>query len=62
MSIDPDKFSELTNALQHALLLAGERATAARVAAAESDQLYNAVSRAAEAARQLRINRQKGGA
>jgi coenzyme F420-reducing hydrogenase delta subunit len=56
MAIDPDVFSNLTNALQTALLIAGERATAARVAAAEGDRLYNEIARAAEAVRQLRPN------
>ncbi len=58
-TIDPDKFSDLTNALQQALLLAGQRATVARAETAEADQLYNAVSRAAEVARQLRANAAK---
>jgi hypothetical protein len=54
MAIDPDRFSDLANGLQEALLLAGERATAARVAASDGDRLYNAIARAVEAARQLR--------
>jgi len=60
MTIDSEKFaqafSDLTNALQHALFLAGQRATAARAETAESDQLYATVARAVEAARQLRTN------
>ena len=56
MTIDPAIFSALTNALQQAVLLAGQRATAARVDTAEAEQLYTAVSRAAEAARQLRAD------
>lgn len=54
MAIDPEIFSALTNALQQAVLLAGRRAIDARADTAEADQLYAAVSRAAEAARQLR--------
>jgi hypothetical protein len=53
-TINPDVFSELTNALQGALLLAGRRATEARAAAGDMDALYNAVSRASSAAHQLR--------
>jgi len=49
-----EQFSELTNALQTALFLAGQRATAARAETAESDQLFSAIARATEAARQLR--------
>ena len=60
MPIDPkqfaEQFSELSNALQTALFLAGQRATAARAETAESDQLYATVARAVEAARQLRPN------
>lgn len=48
-------FSDLTNALQSALALAAERATAVRAETAAADQLYASVARAAEAARQLRI-------
>ena len=47
-------FSDLTNALQTAIALAAERATVARSEAAETDRLYAAITRAAEAARQLR--------
>ncbi len=54
MTIDPEKYSELTNALQAALLLAAERATTVRAETAAADQLYASVSRAVEAARQLR--------
>ena len=58
MTNDPERFaqafSDLTNALQQAALLAGQRATAARVATAESDQLHAAISRAVDAAHQLR--------
>ncbi len=67
MTIDPkqfaEHFSELTNALQAALFLAGQRATAARTETAECDQLYATVARAVEAARQLRAagTDQKGG-
>lgn len=56
MPIDPEVYSELTNALQAASLLAGQRVVAARAEAAEADQLFTAVSRAVEAARQLRPN------
>jgi hypothetical protein len=63
--IDPDTFSELTNALQQAVLLAGRRAVDARAETADADQLYGAVSRAVDAARQLRDGadngREKGG-
>ncbi len=68
MTIDPEQFaehfSELTNALQTALFLAGQRATAARAETAECDQLFSAVARATEAARQLRAAgaNEKGGA
>ena len=48
--------SDLSNSLQVAVVLAGQRATAARADTAESDQLFAAVSRAAEAAHQLRSN------
>lgn len=51
-----EQFSALTNALQSALFLAGQRAAAAREATAESDQLYRAVGDAVEAARRLRPN------
>jgi hypothetical protein len=59
MAINPDKFSDLTNALQDAVLLAGRRAVDARAETAEADTLYAAVSRAVEAARQLRIDADK---
>ena len=58
-SIDPEKFSKLTNALQQAVLLAGRRAVDARAETSEADQLYAALSRAVEAARQLRFNGEK---
>jgi hypothetical protein len=55
---DPRKFgqafSDLTNSLQRALHLAAERATAVRAETAAVDELYASVSRAVEAARQLR--------
>ncbi len=54
MPIDPEKFSELTNALQAAMLLARQRAVDVRTDAAAADQLYAAVARAVEAARELR--------
>jgi hypothetical protein len=68
--IDLDRFAEhfstLSNALQDAVLLAGRRAMDARAETAEADQLYAAVSRAVEAARQLRVGADtddaKGGA
>lgn len=56
MAIDPEQFSELTNALQQAALLARQRVVDTRAETAEADQLYEAVSRAGEAARQLRSN------
>lgn len=63
MTIDSEKFaqafSDLTNALQAALGLAAERATAARAETAATDQLYASVATAVEAARQLRAA-QKG--
>jgi hypothetical protein len=49
-----DPFSELTNSLQAAMLLARQRAVDARTDMAAADQLYVAVARAVEAARQLR--------
>lgn len=54
MTIDPEKFSELTNALQAAVLLAGRLTVDAQAETAEANQLYAAVARAVEAARQLR--------
>jgi hypothetical protein len=58
MTIDSEKFaqafSDLTNSLQTALHLAADRATAVRAETAAADQLYASVSRAVEAARQLR--------
>ena len=68
--LDPDRFAEhfsaLSNALQDAVLLAGRRTVDAHAETAEADQLYAAVSRAVEAARQLRVSadngRDKGGA
>ncbi len=65
MTIDPEKFTEafsdLTNALQSALALAAERATAVRAETAAADQLYATVARAVEAARQLRTVGEAGG-
>ncbi len=49
-----ERFSALMNALQRAALLAGKRATDIRMAAAESDDLYRAVSDAVTAANTLR--------
>jgi len=56
MAIDPEQFSELTNALQLAALMARQRVVDAHAQSAEADQLFTAVSRAVEAARQLRSN------
>jgi hypothetical protein len=60
MTIDSEKFaqafSDLTNALQSALALAADRATAVRAETAAADQLYASVARAVEAARLLRPN------
>jgi capsular polysaccharide biosynthesis protein len=56
MAIDPERFSELTNALQAAAVLARERVILARGDSASADQLFDAVSRAVDAARQLRTN------
>lgn len=53
MAIDPEQFSELSNALQSALLLAGARTTAPQAEGA--DQLYRAISRAVTATRRLRV-------
>jgi hypothetical protein len=67
MTIDSEKFqqafSDLTNALQSALALAAERATAARTETVATDRLYASVATAVEAARQLRTAGadQKGG-
>jgi len=52
--IDPDTFSELTNALQQAALLSQQRAVAARTASVDADQLDAAIRRAVDAAQQLR--------
>lgn len=60
MAIDPEKFSDLTNALQQAVLLASRWAVDARAETTYADELYAAVSRAVEAARQLRANGEKG--
>lgn len=68
--LDPDQFAEhfsaLSNALQDAVLRAGQRTVDARAETAEADQLYAAVSRAVDGARQLRARadngREKGGA
>jgi hypothetical protein len=64
MAIDPDRFAEhfsaLTNALQDAVLLASQRAADARAETAAADQLYAAVSRAVDAARQLRVAADNG--
>jgi hypothetical protein len=58
MPTDPENFaqafSDLTNSLQIALALSARRARAARVETAERDQLHAAISRAVEAAQQLR--------
>jgi hypothetical protein len=48
-----EQFSELTNSLQTAMLLARQRAVDARTDMAAADQLYAAVARAVEAARLL---------
>ena len=56
MPIDPETLSELTNALQAAMLLVRQRAVDARTDMAEADQLHAAVARAVDAARQLRTN------
>jgi hypothetical protein len=65
MPIDPEQFtlafSDLSNALQSALLLAALRATAARAETAESDNLYKAITKAAKAARQLRSDSSQKG-
>lgn len=59
-TIDPEQFaqafSNLSNALQSAHLLSAQRATATRAETAESDLLHAAISRAIEAAHQLRPN------
>ena len=49
-----DRFSQLSNALQHALLIAGKHATDLRAASAEADQVYQAIGDAVEAAHNLR--------
>lgn len=56
MPIDPEVYSELTNALQAASLLARQRVVETRAEAAEANQLFTALSRAVEAARRLRAN------
>lgn len=52
--MDREVFSELTNALQQAALLARQRVVDARAETAHADQRYAAVSRAVEATRRLR--------
>jgi len=59
MPIDPETLSELTNALQAAMVLARQRAVDARTDLAAADQLYVAVARAVEAARLLETNGEK---
>lgn len=54
MSHDPEALSELTKALEAAMPVARQRAVDARTDVAAADQLYAAVARAVEAARQLR--------
>lgn len=54
MAIDPERFSELTNALQAALLLAVRLEPEARQRARDAGDLLAAIERAASAARQLR--------
>lgn len=56
MPIDPETFSELTNALQQAVLLARRRAVDVRSDVEAADALYHAVMRAADAANRLRPN------
>jgi hypothetical protein len=51
---DPEALSELTNSLEKAMVLARQRAVDARTDVAAADQLYAAVARAVQAARQLR--------
>lgn len=51
-----ERFSHLSNALQHALLVAGKHATELRAESGEADQVYRAISEAVEAAQQLRTN------
>ena len=55
MPIDPETFSELTNALQPAVLLARRRAVDVRSDVEAADALYQAVVRA-DAANRLRPN------
>lgn len=52
--IDPERFSELTNALQQAVLLSQQRVALARAASEHADELDAAIRRAAVAARRLR--------
>ncbi len=56
-----ERFSELMNALQAAVLLAGKHATDTRLATADADALYRSITNAVEAARQLRHLRPNGG-
>lgn len=59
MLIDPEVYSQLTNALQRAALLARERVVQARAEAAEADQLHAAIAEAVEATRQLRNGKEQ---
>ena len=52
--IDPEKFSELSNALQTALLLASRQVVNARQGARDAADMLAAVERAALAAKELR--------
>ena len=49
-----DIVDDLANALQSAIVLAGQLATSLRADAHDADALYNAVSRAASAVHRLR--------
>jgi hypothetical protein len=49
-----ERFSQLSNALQAAMLLANQRVVDARADMADADQLHAAIASAVEAARHLR--------
>ncbi len=59
MATDPERFSELTNALQAALLLATRLEPEARQRARDAGDLLAAIERAASAAHGLRLGRRE---
>lgn len=59
MTIDPERFSELTNALQAAMLLAARLEPDARQRARDAGDLLAAIEQAASAAHGLRPGRRE---